>query len=164
MTSRRLVLLDALRGLAALAVVLSHLAETRVRNQSSPGGGLLEHIICSMLGHGRVGVVLFFASSGFCIHRRRAKAVAELYQVAFWSFMVLLYALIWVWTLIAITLGLAGLALSRLLPKASRQALLSPREPEPSANTDCPCRQSPMITEPVSNRVQRDICPRCLYS
>ena len=70
---QRLVSLDALRGLAALAVVLSHVAE--------PGGSALvgssvAHRVADVLVQGRVGVVLFFVISGFCIHLRWAKNLA----------------------------------------------------------------------------------------
>ena len=71
--SRRLVSLDALRGLAALAVVLSHVAEP---GGSAAVGSALAHRVADILVLGRVGVVLFFVISGFCIHLRWAKARA----------------------------------------------------------------------------------------
>ena len=71
--TRRLVSLDALRGLAALAVVLSHVAEP---GGSAAVGSALAHRVADILILGRVGVVLFFVISGFCIHLRWAKARA----------------------------------------------------------------------------------------
>ena len=72
-TTRRLVTLDALRGLAALAVVLSHVAEP---GGTAVVGSALANRVAEVLVRGRVGVVLFFVISGFCIHLRWAKGLA----------------------------------------------------------------------------------------
>ena len=56
--------IDALRGIAALLVVWAHVTETFV--QVSPSGGWL-NAVATQLEIGRIGVVLFFAVSGFVI-------------------------------------------------------------------------------------------------
>lgn len=65
----RFIALDALRGLAALAVVISHVGDMGGR-----GGSRLTRVLAEGMAQGRVGVVLFFVISGFCIHLRQAKA------------------------------------------------------------------------------------------
>ena len=72
--TRRLVSLDALRGLAALAVVFSHVADP---GGSAAVGSVVARHLADMLVLGRVGVVLFFVISGFCIHLRWAKGLAS---------------------------------------------------------------------------------------
>ncbi len=67
--SSRLQSIDALRGAAALAVVLFH--ASKVNELTSPGawiGSAPERV----LAWGRFGVWLFFVISGFCIHLRWA--------------------------------------------------------------------------------------------
>jgi len=71
--TRRWISLDALRGLAALAVVLSHVAEPK---GGARAGAVVQGLV-GFLGYGRVGVVLFFVISGFCIHLRWARSLAE---------------------------------------------------------------------------------------
>lgn len=76
--STRLRGIDALRGAAALAVVLYHSAA------QTPGGGDAVNVLSRALGaavrfaagYGYVGVFLFFVISGFCIHLNYAKARA----------------------------------------------------------------------------------------
>lgn len=70
---RRLRGIDALRGAAALAVVLYHTVGPK--GQSEPV--LLQWIAAPFLPvirFGYVGVLLFFVISGFCIHLTRARA------------------------------------------------------------------------------------------
>jgi peptidoglycan/LPS O-acetylase OafA/YrhL len=84
--SRRLQTIDALRGGAALAVVLYHAS---VFN-SSLGRGWSNSWTDVGFGFGRFGVWLFFVISGFCIHLRWASEYApgrvpELDFLAFWK-------------------------------------------------------------------------------
>jgi peptidoglycan/LPS O-acetylase OafA/YrhL len=68
-TAPRLVSVDVLRGLAALAVVGTHVPHL------APGGWR-EHIFywpSFLLDYGDQGVPLFVVISGFCIHLRAAK-------------------------------------------------------------------------------------------
>ena len=89
-TSRfsRLSSVDALRGAAALGVVLYHTVGPNYRF----GPRVLNWLaipILPMIRFGYVGVFLFFVISGFCIHLSRAKAQAENKQpvsfTAFWK-------------------------------------------------------------------------------
>lgn len=72
----RLTSIDALRGVAALGVVLFHAVgradAPRPRNLLQWPG----FFIHSLTGFGYVGVFLFFVISGFCIHLQWAKAQA----------------------------------------------------------------------------------------
>jgi peptidoglycan/LPS O-acetylase OafA/YrhL len=67
--------IDALRGIAALAVVFFHLLK-----QTPPEKDVLTLLVAAPLrtvsAYGFAGVFLFFVISGFCIHLRWAKAVA----------------------------------------------------------------------------------------
>lgn len=72
----RLRSVDALRGAAALGVVLYHTVGPGYRF----GPRILNWIVIPvlpMIRFGYVGVFLFFVISGFCIHLSRAKAQAE---------------------------------------------------------------------------------------
>lgn len=71
--SGRLISIDALRGIAALAVVAYHAIGTP---KILPATGLLtliEKSAYSVLLFGYTGVYLFFVISGFCIHLQSAK-------------------------------------------------------------------------------------------
>lgn len=64
-TASRLISIDALRGIAALGVLLTHIPHM-------PNGALNEHAFAIpglILDYGRLGVPLFIVLSGFCIHR-----------------------------------------------------------------------------------------------
>jgi len=86
----RLRSIDALRGIAALGVVLHHTLEhpaTGVPGSLSKWPLYLIQL-CSSFGY--IGVFLFFVISGFCIHLQLAKAraagqVAEIRFGAFWK-------------------------------------------------------------------------------
>ncbi|MFL6228638.1 MAG: acyltransferase family protein [Pyrinomonadaceae bacterium] len=85
--SARLRSIDALRGAAALAVVLYHAV-----GQPKEGAGtfatMLGHAAHAVCSYGYAGVFLFFVISGFCIHLSQAKAQAEgrAPRVRFFSF------------------------------------------------------------------------------
>lgn len=84
--SRRLQSIDALRGLAALAVVTYHASEYNAYH----GAGWADTWQRALLGWGRFGVWLFFVISGFCIHLRWAGEYAagrtpRLDFIAFWK-------------------------------------------------------------------------------
>ena len=61
--SARFELLDALRGIAILAVMLLHFAERGVDS----GDQLIYARVWPVLQHGYLGVQLFFVISGYCI-------------------------------------------------------------------------------------------------
>ncbi|HET8529599.1 MAG TPA: acyltransferase family protein, partial [Methylomirabilota bacterium] len=63
---------DQLRGLAALAVVLCHLAVSAYREAPNLGGDPWPWLAL-ILGFGYLGVPLFFVISGFCIHLPQAR-------------------------------------------------------------------------------------------
>lgn len=65
----RLEYLDSLRAIAALLVVWLHVSEEFVRLPGVEAQGVLLHEMASTLDFGRVGVVAFFAISGFIIPR-----------------------------------------------------------------------------------------------
>ena len=84
----RLSSVDALRGAAALGVVLYHTVGPNARF----GPRVLNWLaipVLPMIRFGYVGVFLFFVISGFCIHLSRAKAQVENKQptgfAAFWK-------------------------------------------------------------------------------
>src|SRR6188768_1999974 len=84
-TSGRLVNIDALRGVAAFAVVLFHLTGGMKAFAAGPTAlGLVPAL-------GYAGVFLFFVISGFCIHLRWAKRKAageadpEIDFIPFWK-------------------------------------------------------------------------------
>src|SRR6267378_8534862 len=72
----RLASIDALRGMAALGVVLYH--AVGVAGDSVPQNLLRWPVVFihSLTSFGYVGVFLFFVISGFCIHLQWAKAYA----------------------------------------------------------------------------------------
>jgi peptidoglycan/LPS O-acetylase OafA/YrhL len=67
---------DQLRGLAALAVVVCHLAVSAYRQAPNLDGGPWPWLGMA-LGFGYLGVPLFFVISGFCIHLPHARALAR---------------------------------------------------------------------------------------
>lgn len=67
---------DQLRGLAALAVVVCHLAVSAYRQAPNLDGGPWPWLAL-ILGFGYLGVPLFFVISGFCIHLPHARALAR---------------------------------------------------------------------------------------
>jgi peptidoglycan/LPS O-acetylase OafA/YrhL len=67
---------DQLRGLAALAVVVCHLAVSAYREAPNLDGGPWPWLAMA-LGFGYLGVPLFFVISGFCIHLPQARALAR---------------------------------------------------------------------------------------
>jgi len=73
--SKRLFSIDALRGLAALGVLLYHDAIRLWPTHSSEPTELVS-LLASVLRFGSTGVQLFFVISGFCIHLRWAKSCA----------------------------------------------------------------------------------------
>lgn len=65
--SSRFQEIDALRGIAALLVLWMHVSELFIKTEAIAGRGTGLFEIASVLDFGRVGVVLFFAISGFVI-------------------------------------------------------------------------------------------------
>lgn len=91
----RLASIDALRGVAALGVVVFHAALFHAGHRETfLGTDQTPHWLGSLLGlpisFGYIGVFLFFVISGFCIHLRWAKAALsgdtpQLLFVNFWK-------------------------------------------------------------------------------
>jgi peptidoglycan/LPS O-acetylase OafA/YrhL len=76
--SERLQSIDALRGIAALGVVLYHIVGVNPRlDMKNPLARAVESGILKIFSYGYVGVFLFFVISGFCIHLQHAKAEAR---------------------------------------------------------------------------------------
>ena len=71
---KRLRSIDALRGVAALAVVLYHAVGQAPRDETSAVIHLLAAPVRAISAYGYAGVFLFFVISGFCIHLHWAKA------------------------------------------------------------------------------------------
>jgi peptidoglycan/LPS O-acetylase OafA/YrhL len=87
--STRLRGIDALRGAAALAVVLYHSIGQTKPQGSSIFIQLLDAPVRALAAYGYTGVFLFFVISGFCIHLNQAKARAsgrEGARVGFFAF------------------------------------------------------------------------------
>ncbi|WP_435008850.1 acyltransferase family protein [Tundrisphaera lichenicola] len=74
---QRLRSIDALRGLAALVVVLAHCVEHGSFVEMNAIPAWLGLTFDRMFSYGRVGVTLFFLISGLCIHLRWARAKAQ---------------------------------------------------------------------------------------
>lgn len=90
--SRRLLAIDALRGVAVLAVFVSHLPFSMNSVPTAQHGAVPESVlperVVALLDHGRFGVHLFLVISGFCIHMawaRRKDDAAAVSFVAFWK-------------------------------------------------------------------------------
>jgi len=86
----RLKSIDALRGAAALGVVLYHMVGPKPQVAAGSSWRWLSLPFLHALSFGYVGVFLFFVISGFCIHLQWAKASAtginpEIDFVAFWK-------------------------------------------------------------------------------
>lgn len=83
---KRLVSIDALRGIAALGVLYYHAAGPTTFLK--PGFPLWLRMLSFPCSFGFAGVWLFFVISGFCIHMRHARraAAGEEPEIAFWSF------------------------------------------------------------------------------
>src|ERR1700745_4018016 len=84
----RLLTIDALRGIAALGVVLYHAIN---QTQNAIQGSILKWpalTIRFLSSFGYVGVFLFFVISGFCIHLQwcRSRSINEQGSVAFGKF------------------------------------------------------------------------------
>lgn len=83
--SRRLKSIDALRGIAAIVVVLFHLSRNKTL---APQPGDLSYYPLYWLKYGYSGVGLFLVISGFCIHLPYARTrpeVAKFQFVPFWK-------------------------------------------------------------------------------
>ncbi|RYE85025.1 MAG: acyltransferase, partial [Myxococcales bacterium] len=78
---KRLLSIDALRGVAATGVVLCHSL------RAGPPGtdSLLDRAMVLLFHYGFVGVYLFFIISGYCIHLRWATRNDSLPFLAFWK-------------------------------------------------------------------------------
>lgn len=90
MRANRLLSIDALRGGAALAVVLFHATGATAWDSSAQSPKSLWELLLFLLSFGFIGVWLFFVISGFCIHLRWAKAAskgnpASIDFVSFWK-------------------------------------------------------------------------------
>ena len=90
--SRRLVAIDALRGIAVLAVFASHLPfSISTAPAATPGAGpapesVFPSWLVGILDHGRFGVHLFLVISGFCIHMAWARRKTDAAAVSFGAF------------------------------------------------------------------------------
>jgi peptidoglycan/LPS O-acetylase OafA/YrhL len=88
--SGRLVSIDALRGIAALGVLVFHAAQRALIVEVPGLPDLLGRGFALLMSFGYVGVWLFFVISGFCIHLRWAKsrvagAEPRVDFIAFWK-------------------------------------------------------------------------------
>ncbi|MBL8148922.1 MAG: acyltransferase [Blastocatellia bacterium] len=75
--SSRLQSIDALRGAAALSVVVYHALGSFPKFQISGIYSLTEYVVRSFFSFGYSGVYLFFVISGFCIHLQWVRAKVE---------------------------------------------------------------------------------------
>lgn len=74
--SIRLVAIDVLRGIAALAVLLFHATDLSGYVGRDDPANWAGRLLSVALSFGFTGVYLFFVVSGFCIHLRQARAQA----------------------------------------------------------------------------------------
>ncbi|HSO33854.1 MAG TPA: acyltransferase [Labilithrix sp.] len=88
--SSRLAAIDALRGVAALAVLVSHLPFSASTRPAADGGVLPVSVFPAWLdivfAHGMYGVHLFLIISGFCIHMAWARQGDDTTRVGFGQF------------------------------------------------------------------------------
>lgn len=73
--------LDALRGLAALYVVVFHAVGLLWAGASEDAVSPVVWVVRNVFGHGQQAVLLFFVISGFCIHYRQAQTGATSVQL-----------------------------------------------------------------------------------
>lgn len=91
-TTKRLAAIDALRGVAVLAVLVNHLPFSMSTKPAEVGGAApppaFPEWLAAVLDHGRYGVHLFLVISGFCIHMawaRKADTAARVDFLSFWK-------------------------------------------------------------------------------
>lgn len=85
----RLAAIDALRGVAVLAVLVNHLPfsiASRPAEQDYTPVSVFPEWLVSVLDHGRFGVHLFLVISGFCIHMAWARRSDDDTRIDFLSF------------------------------------------------------------------------------
>ena len=108
---RRLITVDALRGIAVLAVLITHLPFSRVLNPSAPDTGGANSVLPAWLtditAFGGYGVNLFLVISGFCIHLAYARGRQLGFRDFWWRRIHRLYPPY----VAAVALSLAGLFL-----------------------------------------------------
>jgi len=110
----RLRSVDALRGIAALAVVLYHAIDRSPKVLPTNSLRYPMELIQFLSSFGYIGVFLFFVISGFCIHLqwRRSRSVNEEPSIAFGNFWKRRIRRLYPPYLIALTLFLSFTALS----------------------------------------------------
>jgi peptidoglycan/LPS O-acetylase OafA/YrhL len=85
----RLASIDVLRGLAVLAVIVSHLPYSNALSSTPDTLGLhaaLPGSVTQWTQFGQYGVHLFLVLSGFCIHLRWVRSATPDAQIDFWPF------------------------------------------------------------------------------